>query len=146
MAEVPRTVADDGATPPPTVNHPAVQGGDAKAALLPARLLAWVLADDLDAALAAGLMDYAPSPGDETVLPGHPDLPDRLLQAQRQLQRAWDARDRYRARERRLARRAAEREARRAPPAPTPDLKPALPPAAAAILARARAKAAGKLP
>ena len=146
MAEVSRTVADDGAIPRPTVNRPVVQGGDAGAAPLPARLLLQVLANDLDAALAAGLMDYAPSPGDEAVLPGHPDLPARLVQAQRQLQRAWDARERYRARERRLARRAAEREARRAPPAPTPDLKPALPPAAAAILARARARAAGKLP
>lgn len=112
---------------------------------LPARLLLLVLDDDLDAALAAGLMDYTPSPGDDVLLPAHPDLPVRLLQAQAQLQRAWAARERYHARVQRLARRAAEREARRAPPAPTPELKPALPPAAAAILARAKARAAGKL-
>ena len=135
MADVPLTVADDGATPVAPVNRPVVQGGE---------VLRCLLADDLDAALAAGLMDYVPSPGDDTLMQGYPDLPARLLQAQRQLQRAWAARDRYRARAQRLARRAAEREARRAPPAPTPDLKPALPPAAAAILARAKAKAAGK--
>lgn len=111
---------------------------------LTARLLLLVLDDDLDAALAAGLMDYVPSPGDATLLPGHPDLVARLLQAQHQLQRAWAARARYQQRAQRLARRAAEREARRAAPAPTPELKPALPPAAAAILARAKAKAAGK--
>lgn len=113
---------------------------------LPTRLLLLVLDDDLDAALAAGLMDYVPSPGDALLLPEHPELPTRLLQAQQQVQRAWDARTRYRQRAQRLARRAAERDARRAPPAPTPEQKPALPPAAAAILARAKAKAAGKLP
>ncbi|MCF7749856.1 hypothetical protein KQ945_03780 [Bacillus subtilis subsp. subtilis] len=111
---------------------------------LPARLLLLVLDDNLDAAVAAGLMDYVPGPGDDALLPGHADLPARLLQAQQQLQRAWAARDRYQQRAQRLARRAAERDARRAPAAPTPELKPALPPAAAAILARAKAKAAGK--
>lgn len=145
MADAPLTVADDGATPAPGVNRPMVQGGDV-AGPAPEGLLRLVLADQLDAALAAGLMDYVPCPGDDTVLPGYPDLPGRLLQAQQQLQRAWAARDRYRQRAQRLARRAAERDARRAPPAPTPDLKPALPPAAAAILARAKAKAAGNLP
>jgi len=145
VADVPLTVADDGATAAPGVNRPVVQGGDAPGAA-PARLLLRVLADDLDGALDAGLMDYVPAPGDEGLLPDYPDLPARLLLAQRQLQRAWAARDRYRQRAQRLARRAAEREARRAPPAPTPDLKPALPPAAAAILARAKARAAGKLP
>lgn len=109
---------------------------------LPVQLLQQVLADNLDAALEAGLMDYVPAPGDERLLPDHPDLPARLLAAQQQLRRAWDARDRYRQRAVRLARRAAERDARSAPPAP--DLKPALPAAAAAILARAKAKAAGK--
>jgi hypothetical protein len=111
---------------------------------LPARLLQLVLDDDLDAALDAGLMDYVPQHGDADLLPGHPELPARLLDAQRQLQRAWAARERYRQRTRRLAHRAAERDARRAPPAPTPAMKPALPPAAAAILARAKAKAAGR--
>jgi hypothetical protein len=107
------------------------------------QLLRCVLADDLDAAVAAGLMDYTPSPADATLLPDHPDLPERLTAAQTQLQRAWAARERYRQRTVRLARRAAERDARRAPPPPSPAHKPALPPAAAAILARARAKAAG---
>ena len=112
----------------------------------PAQLLALVLDDQWDAALAAGLMDYVPQPGDEHLLADHPDLPQRLQHAQQQLQRAWAARERYRQRGQRLARRAAEREARRAPP-PTPDIqKPALPSAAAAILARAKAKAAGRFP
>ena len=112
----------------------------------PAQLLALVRDDQWDAALAAGLMDYVPQPGDEHLLAAHPDLPQRLQHAQQQLQRAWDARERYRQRGQRLARRAAEREARRAPP-PTPDIqKPALPSAAAAILARAKAKAAGRFP
>lgn len=111
---------------------------------LPVRLLLLVLDDDLDAALAAGLMDYVPSPADADLLPGHLQLASRLLQAQRQLQQAWAARARHQQRAQRLARRAAEREARRAPAAPIPALIPALPPAAAAILARAKAKAAGK--
>ena len=106
----------------------------------PRQLLQYVLDDDLDAALDAGLMDYAPQPGDAALDPRHPDLPQRLAQAQQRLRTAWAARARYRARAVRLARRAAEREARRAPP-PAPDRKPALPPAAAAILARAQAKA-----
>lgn len=101
----------------------------------PRKLLELVLADDLDAALAAGLMDYRPAADDIALRP--------LLQAQQRLQLAWDARERYQARAARLARRAAEREARRAP-APVADAKPALPPTAAAILARAKARAAGK--
>ncbi len=110
---------------------------------LPARLLTLLLDDDIDGALAAGLMDYVPQPGDAHRLPGHPELPARLLQAQQQLTRAWAARERYRQRAVRLGRRAAERDARRAPAATTPDAKPALPSAAAAILARAKARAAG---
>lgn len=115
---------------------------DIPSAVPPLELLQRLLDDDIDAALDGGLMDYVPRPGDETLDPAHPDLPGVLLQAQRRLQRAWDARQRYRARTARLARRAAERDARRAPP-PAPDRKPALPPAAAAILARAKARAAG---
>ncbi len=106
----------------------------------PCQLLQYVLDDDLNAALDAGLMDYVPQPGEAALDPLHPDLPQRLEQAQQRLRFAWAARERYRARAQRLARRAAEREARRAPP-PAPDRKPALPPAAAAILARAKAKA-----
>ncbi|WP_025875368.1 hypothetical protein [Stenotrophomonas indicatrix] len=109
----------------------------------PVLLFARVQADDPDGALQAGLMDYVVLPGDERLLPDHPDLPDRLCQMQLQLQRAWAARERFRARAVRLARREAERDARRTP-APAPDVKPALPAAAAAILARAKARAAGK--
>ncbi|WP_295519157.1 hypothetical protein [uncultured Stenotrophomonas sp.] len=109
----------------------------------PAQLFARVQADDLDGALQAGLMDYVASEADARLVPGHPELPQHLLQAQHDLQNAWAARERYRARAVRLARREAERDARRTP-APAPDVKPALPAAAAAILARAKARAAGK--
>ena len=109
----------------------------------PAQLFARVQADDLDGALQAGLMDYVAGEADARLVPGHPELPQRLLQVQHDLQNAWAARERYRARAVRLARREAERDARRTP-APAPDVKPALPAAAAAILARARARAAGK--
>lgn len=105
----------------------------------PARLLAHVQADDLDAALQAGLMDYVPVAADGGRDPTA--LAEPLLAAQQALRRAWEARERYRARAVRLARREAERDARRAP-APAPDHKPALPSAAAAILARAKARAA----
>lgn len=111
--------------------------------LPPQQLLQLLLDDDIDAALRGGLMAYQPAPDDALLAAGYPDLPERLQQAQQRLRRAWAARERYQARAARLARRAAEREARRAPPV-TPDRKPALPPAAAAILARAKAKAAGR--
>ncbi|CCH11948.1 hypothetical protein SMD_1388 [Stenotrophomonas maltophilia D457] len=90
-------------------------------------------------------MDYVARAGDEQLLSGHPDLPQRLQQAQQQLRTAWAARERYRARAVRLARREAERDARRTPP-PAPDVKPPLPAAAAAILARAKARVTGKEP
>lgn len=109
----------------------------------PVLLFARVQADDLDGALQAGLMDYVAGADDARLLPDHPELPARLLQAQLQLQRGWAARERFRARAVRLARREAERDARRTP-LPAPDVKPALPAAAAAILARAKARAAGK--
>lgn len=113
----------------------------------PRALLAFVLADDLDQALALGLMEYQPQPGDAALDPAHADLPQRLLTAQARLRTAWEARERYRQRAARLARRAAERDARRAPP-PVVDrpATPALPAAAAAILARAKARAAGRDP
>lgn len=101
-----------------------------------------VQADDLDAAIAAGLMDYVPSPADE------PREAAVLLAAQRHLREAWAARERHRARAVRLQRRAAEREARRravtTAAAPATGGKPALPPAVAAVLARAKAKAGGR--
>ena len=110
---------------------------------LPLQLLRCLLADDPDQAIELGLMDYQPAPGDAALDPDHPELPQRLLQAQLRLGEAWAARDRHRARTARLARRAAEREARRTPAAvPEHPTAPALPPLAAAILARAQAKAA----
>lgn len=108
----------------------------------PVALLARLLADDVDGALQRGLMAYQPQPGDAQRVPGHPDLAAKLLAAQARLERAWAARERYRARAVRLARRDAERDARRTPP-PPPDGRTALPSAAAAILARAKARAAG---
>lgn len=106
----------------------------------PTLLYAHLLADDLDGALQAGLMDVSAA----TCSAATPQQAARILAAQTQLRRAWEARDRYRARAVRLARRAAERDARRTPP-PAPDGKAALPSAAAAILARAKARAAGRV-
>lgn len=97
-------------------------------------LLRRVQADDLDAALDAGLMEFAPCPGCDA------GLTARILETQRNLSNAWAARERYRARNARLARRAAERAEGRM--AMAPEKKSALPPSAAAILARAKAKAA----
>jgi hypothetical protein len=111
---------------------------------LPLQILDRLLADDPDGALALGLMDYQPSPGDDTLDPRHPHLSQRLREAQQRLQAAWNARERYRARAARLARRAAERDARRTPPPPADRPVPSLPPLAAAILAKAKAKAAGR--
>lgn len=47
----------------------------------PAQLFARVQADDLDGALQAGLMDYVARADDAQLLPGHPELPQRLQQA-----------------------------------------------------------------
>lgn len=95
---------------------------------------------DIDAAIERGLMEFTPC-ADGCCGDVQP-----LLAAQQPLRDAWAARDRYRARAARLQRRAAERDARRALPAPTlATAKPTLPPSAAAILARAKAKAAGRL-
>ncbi|WP_269790473.1 hypothetical protein [Stenotrophomonas sp. Iso1] len=106
----------------------------------PQQLLQFVIDDDLDAAVRAGLMEYTESLGETELLP---EQSQQLLDVQQRLRTAWAARERHRARDARLARRAAEREARRAPP-PVADSKPALPSAAAAILARAKARAAEK--
>ncbi|MCH6485231.1 hypothetical protein MMG85_16890 [Pseudoxanthomonas sp. LH2527] len=105
-------------------------------------LRAHLVADDIDAAIAAGLMAFQPCTcaGDDTVL---------VMQARQRLRIAWDARERYRQRQVRLARRAAEREARRLKVAEatgaTAAARPALPTGAAAILARAKAKAAERM-
>ncbi|PPT78224.1 hypothetical protein XaplCFBP3122_02740 [Xanthomonas arboricola pv. populi] len=111
---------------------------------LPLQLFDCVHADDLDRALALGLMEYRPDPRDDLLDPACPQLSAVLLAAQQRLRDAWAARERYRARAARLQRRAAERDARRTPaPAPSQPAAAALPPLAAAILARAKAKAAG---
>lgn len=109
-------------------------------------LRALVAADDLDAAIEAGLMAYVPC---RTCEGADRDAIDLLVRTQARLRDAWDARERYRLRNARLARRAAERDARR-PAAPQPDAqapqrKSALPSAAADILARAKAKAAERM-
>ncbi|KQQ84451.1 hypothetical protein ASF73_15380 [Xanthomonas sp. Leaf131] len=111
---------------------------------LPLQLFDCVHADDLDGALALGLMEYQPDPRDDALDPACPQLSAVLLAAQQRLRDAWAARERYRAHAARLQRRAAERDARRTPaPAPSQPVAAALPPLAAAILARAKAKAAG---
>ena len=105
-------------------------------------LRAHLVADDIDAAIAAGLMAFQPCTcaGDDAV---------PVMQAQQRLRIAWDARERYRQRQVRLARRAAEREARRLKVAEatgaTAAARPALPTGAAAILARAKAKATERM-
>jgi hypothetical protein len=125
----------------------------------PRQLLQLVRADDLDAAVDAGLVAFTPSAALSD------DGNAELATARDRLLVAWAARARYNARTARLARRTAERKAARAaPPAPaeTPDgltaapaptlpangmrpaSSPALPAAAAAALARARARMAGK--
>ncbi|HLT45131.1 MAG TPA: hypothetical protein VK000_10780 [Luteimonas sp.] len=116
-----------------------VHGPEVPEAPDPRRLLELLRADDVDAALAAGLMAVdADAAGDLD-----PASRELLAQAQQRLRAAWNARERYRLRSARLARRAAERDARRrAAAAPAaPSARPELPPAAAAALARARARA-----
>ena len=109
----------------------------------PEQLLALLRADDVDGAIEAGLMRFATDPA--TCRLGARDVAI-LRDAQQRLRSAWEARDRYRARQARLARIAAEREARRHPPAadPGPVARPALPAAAASALARALAKAGSR--
>ena len=98
------------------------------------RLSRLLTADDIDAAIEAGLMRFAACPACE------PAVTARVIAEQKRLATAWAARDRYLARKARLTRRAEERDARRAQQ--LPERKSALPAAAAAILARAKAKAA----
>ena len=109
----------------------------------PEQLLALLHADDVDGAIEAGLMRFATDPATCRL-----DARDVaiLRDAQQRLRSAWEARDRYRARQARLARIAAEREARRHPPAadPSPVARPALPATAASALARALAKAGSR--
>lgn len=112
-------------------SDPRLAGHDCAQA---AQLLRLLNADEMDAAVEAGLMHFAACPACD------PAATCTVLEAQQRLSAAWAARERYRARNARLALRAAERDARRAPPAP--EKRSTLPPAAAAILARAKARAA----
>ncbi|KRG69001.1 hypothetical protein [Pseudoxanthomonas dokdonensis] len=109
-----------------------------------------LLRDDVDTAIDAGLMAFMPCPDCASITPA-PTRMVLIADAQQRLRRAWDARDRYLARQQRLQRRAAEREAkRRQPPVAATNVgdaagnpaASALPAAAAALLARAKAKAA----
>ena len=104
-------------------------------------LLAALRMDDIDAALAHGLLDAVPCPGCSEAC-------NALLVEARDARRfALAARARFRARGERLARRKAESEAARTPaPAPTASQAPALPTAAADALARALAKARERRP
>lgn len=97
-------------------------------------IVAMLKSDDLDAALAHGLLDTPPC---VTCEPGC----NALLAAARDARlAALAARDRHRARAERLRRRKAERDAARVPKA-LPTHPSALPAAAADVLARALAKA-----
>ncbi|MGY1519823.1 hypothetical protein [Luteimonas sp. A482] len=107
----------------------------AAAALDAGHIAALILADDLDAALEAGLMEFVDDPALA------PPARALILATQRRLREAWDARERYRAREARPARRKAARDTRRGPATAALAGTPALPPAAAAALARAKARA-----
>lgn len=100
-------------------------------------LLAALREDDLDAALALGLLDAAPCPSCA------PACGAQLIAARDTRRFALAARQRHRARAARLARIEAERDAaRRTAAAPTAQqAAPALPAAAADALARALAKA-----
>jgi hypothetical protein len=102
-----------------------------------AQLAAWVGADNLDAALEAGLLRWQPAADDAPAQVA-------VLQAARQrVQLALAARERYRNRAVRLRRIEAERDARRTPPPASPAAAAVLPGSVAAILARAKARAAG---
>lgn len=94
--------------------------------------------DDLDAALALGLLDTQPCPGCASAC-------DAALIAMREARRfALAARERHRARAARLERIQRERDAARKPrqlPAAASTPTPALPDAATEALARALAKA-----
>ena len=107
----------------------APQGGTAHA------LLAMLANDDVDAALAHGLLDAA-------ACPLCADACNRALLEVRDARHfALAARDRFDARNARLQRRKAERDAARRPPVQAGSVPAGLPPAAADALARALAKA-----
>ncbi|HSD17918.1 MAG TPA: hypothetical protein VLC71_11755 [Thermomonas sp.] len=98
-------------------------------------LLGMLACDDLDAAIARGLLDAQPCAGCGN------DCNARLITARDGRRVALAARERHRARAARLQRRKAERETARTPPATASNAAAALPVAAADALARALAKA-----
>ncbi|MFZ5636739.1 MAG: hypothetical protein ACOY82_09155 [Pseudomonadota bacterium] len=107
-------------------------------------LYAAVRDDDLDRAIALGLLEFA-SPASRCANCA-PRI-ERIGAARDARLRALAARERFRAREARLAARAEARARRRAAAqlaTQAPERSAALPPAAAAALARAKAKAAAK--
>lgn len=118
---------------------------DAGAAASIAALDGALAADDLDRAIALGLLDFAPV---DAPCPECAARVGTILAARDERRRALAARERHRARARRLAERAEVRARRRAAAAPAEaqpgSVAAALPPAAAAALARAKAKAAAK--
>ncbi len=98
-------------------------------------VLAALAMDDLDRALASGLLDC-------NVCVGCSEACNAQLVAARDARLcALTARERYRARTARLQQRVLERDARRVPTIPSTGAEKALPPAAAAALARAKARA-----
>ncbi|GAB3091203.1 hypothetical protein [Lysobacter terrae] len=103
-------------------------------------IVAALSADDLDAAIEAGLLTAVACDGCSAACTA------LVANARDARLRALAARERYRARQARLLRRAQERAAASALPASAAevDTKPALPSAAAAALARAKARAADR--
>jgi len=103
-------------------------------------LLAALSVDDLDRALASGLLDGRGCTGCNDACNA------QIIDARDARLRALAARDRYRARSARLLQRAAERAPKRALVLPSTSTADSLPPAAAAALERAIAKAAERGP
>ncbi len=102
--------------------------------------LAALAVDDLDRALAAGLLDCKGCTGCSD------GCNAQLIDARDGRLRALAARERHRIRNARLLGRVAAGAARRAVALPSMEAEDALPPAAAAALARAKAKAAERGP
>lgn len=101
-------------------------------------------ADNLDRAMALGLLDARPE--DNAIrCDACSARADILIAARNERLCALAARERYRARQARLAERAATRACKREATAPQRTVAaPSLPPAAAAALARAKARVAAK--
>ena len=100
--------------------------------------------DDLDRAMALGLLDARPE-DDSGSCDACIARADILIAARDERLRALAARERYRARQDRLAERARARARKREAAAPRTSITaPSLPAAAAAALARAKARVAAK--